>query len=77
MTRRASDGRRLGDNVVAIELRAVAGATIPLVDPSYTPDAAAAGSPDGTRDKTGTLKVFPYLGVPGGGYQTKPGKTAS
>ena len=69
------NGRRLGDNVVAIELRAVAGAKIPLVDPSYTPDAAAAALTDGTEDKTTHLKVFPYLGVPGGGYQTKPGKT--
>ena len=47
------------------------------MDPSYTPDAAAAALTDGTRDKTRHLKVFPYLGVPGGGYQTKPGKTAS
>ncbi|GAB3878604.1 DUF4331 domain-containing protein [Terrabacter terrigena] len=30
------NGRRLADNVVAIELRAVAGATIPLVDPAFT-----------------------------------------
>ena len=35
------NGRRVFDNVVAIELRAVAGATYPLVDNTYTPDAAA------------------------------------
>src|SRR6185437_267325 len=29
------NGRRVFDNIVAIELRAVAGLTIPLVDPSY------------------------------------------
>ena len=46
--RRFPNGRRLVDDVVAIELRAVAGATIPLVDPSFTPDAAAAVLVDGT-----------------------------
>ena len=34
------NGRRVFDDVVSIELKAVAGATIPLVDPSFTPDAA-------------------------------------
>jgi Domain of unknown function (DUF4331) len=32
------NGRRVKDDVVTIEVRAVAGATIPLVDPSFTPD---------------------------------------
>ena len=31
------------DDVATIELRAIAGATLPLVDPVYTPDAAAGG----------------------------------
>jgi hypothetical protein len=31
------NGRRVIDDVVTVELRAVAGATIPLVDPSFTP----------------------------------------
>ena len=35
------NGRRIDDDVVTIELRAIAGLTIPLVDPSYTPDGAA------------------------------------
>ena len=35
------NGRRVFDDVTTIELRAIAGATIPLVDPSYKPDAAA------------------------------------
>ena len=35
------NGRRVFDDVVAIDLRAFAGATIPLVDSSYTPDGAA------------------------------------
>ena len=35
------NGRRVFDDVVTIELRAVAGATYPLVDPTFTPDDAA------------------------------------
>ena len=42
------NGRRVGDDVVTIELRAIAGVTIPLVDPSFTPDGAAAVVQDGT-----------------------------
>jgi hypothetical protein len=62
---------------VAIELRAVAGATIGLVDPSYTADGAASALVDGTTDTNGgTTGTFPYLGNPGGGYQTQPGTTA-
>jgi hypothetical protein len=71
------NGRRIGDDVVAIELRAVAGATIGLVDPSYTADGAASALVDGTTDTNGgTTGTFPYLGNPGGGYQTQPGTTA-
>src|SRR5262249_37408833 len=32
------NGRRVFDDIFTIELRAIAGATIPLVDPSFTPD---------------------------------------
>ncbi len=68
------NGRRLVDDVVAIELRAVAGATIPLVDPSFTPDGAAAVLNDGTSNTNPPfLDEFPYLGTPAGGYQTTPG----
>ncbi|MBV9823913.1 MAG: DUF4331 domain-containing protein [Actinobacteria bacterium] len=68
------NGRRVSDDVVAIELRAVAGATIPLVDKSFTPDAAAVVLVDGTSNtNTPYLDAFPYLGTPGGGYQSKPG----
>ncbi len=67
------NGRRPNDDVVAIELRAIAGATIRLVDPSYTPDAAAGGLTDGTTNtNTPTSEYFPYLGTPAGGYQTMP-----
>ena len=63
--------------MVTIELRAVAGLTIPLVDPSFTPDgAASACSTDGTTNTNAAhLTGFPYLGLPGGGYQTMPGTT--
>jgi len=71
------NGRRIGDDVVAIELRAVAGLTIPLVDPSFTPDGAAGVLTDGTTDTNGgTTATFPYLGNPGGGFQTVPGTTS-
>jgi hypothetical protein len=71
------NGRRIGDDVVAIELRAVAGVTIPLVDPSYTPDGAAGLLTDGTSDTNGgTTATFPYLGDPLGGFQTQPGTSS-
>ncbi len=68
------NGRRVIDDVVTIELRAIAGATIPLVDRSYTPDAAAGALTDGTHNTNAPyLKHFPYLGTPAGGFQTTPG----
>ncbi|HEX4344136.1 MAG TPA: DUF4331 domain-containing protein [Solirubrobacteraceae bacterium] len=61
------NGRRVFDDVFTIELRAIAGVTIPLVDPSFTPDGAAAVVTDGlTFDNY--LPAFPYLGVPYAGY---------
>ena len=67
------NGRRVFDDVVSVELRAIAGATIPLVDTSFTPDDAASLLTDGL-DQTSTryLSQFPYLGTPQGGYQTAP-----
>ena len=65
------NGRRVFDDVVAIELRAVAGATYPLVDPSFTPDGAAAIVDDGVGpDDVGVpfLDTFPYLGTPFSGF---------
>ena len=70
------NGRRVDDDVVTIALRAVAGVTIPLVDSSYTPDGAAGLVTDGTSNTNAeTTQTFPYLGNPGGGYQTEPGTT--
>ncbi|HEX6520544.1 MAG TPA: DUF4331 domain-containing protein [Streptosporangiaceae bacterium] len=65
------NGRRVFDDVVSIELRALAGVTVPLVDKSFTPDAAAGQLTDGlTPADLGTpfLDVFPYLGVPYDGF---------
>jgi hypothetical protein len=66
------NGRRVSDNVVAIELRAIAGKLIPLVDPSYTPDAVVDSVTDGTSNTNPTLtSTFPYLGTPASGYSTE------
>jgi len=67
------NGRRVFDDVVTVELRAIAGVTYPLVNSSYKPDAAASLVTDGL-DQTSTryLAQFPYLGTPQGGYQTAP-----
>ena len=67
------NGRRVFDDTTSVELRAIAGATYPLVDKSYTPDAAASLLTDGlTEANTSYLDVFPYLGTPQSGYQTAP-----
>jgi hypothetical protein len=72
------NGRRVFDDIVAIELRAIAGATIPLVDPHYTADDAASALTDGTSNTNAPyLGHFPYLGTPAGGYQTTPGTPAT
>jgi len=64
------NGRRVFDDVVTIELRAIAGLTIPLVDKTYEPDGAASLVTDGlTPDlQTRYIDHFPYLGTPRSGY---------
>jgi hypothetical protein len=71
------NGRRVFDDVATIEVRAIAGATLPLVVPSFKPDAAAGavsmGLTSGPTDLTamGTehyLGEFPYLGAPISGF---------
>src|SRR4051794_20237905 len=65
------NGRGVFDDIVAIELKAVAGATTPLVAPSYPPDGAAALLRDGTAPGAGRYQdTFPYLGTPHDGYHT-------
>jgi hypothetical protein len=71
------NGRRVFDDTVTIELRAVAGVTIPLVDKTFTPDGAAAlvsdfRLPDQIAEivKDRYIREFPYLGVPLDGFGT-------
>jgi hypothetical protein len=78
------NGRRVTDDVVTIELRALAGVTYALVDSSFTPDAAAGAVTDGVAEPTtgppGSgaegaarfLPSFPYLGTPHDGFDTPP-----
>ena len=71
------NGRRVFDDVTTIELRALAGATLPLVDKSFTPDAAAGQitpgltSSDNDTTAKGTAEYlvgFPFLGTPHSGF---------
>jgi hypothetical protein len=65
------NGRRVFDDVFTIELRALAGVTIPLVDTSFTPDSGASVVTDGLDPSTINnpfLTSFPYLGVPYDGF---------
>jgi hypothetical protein len=73
------NGRRVFDDVTTIELQALAGLTIPLVDPSYTVDAVVKSVTDGlvssgtdvtAKGSVKYLSSFPYLGTPHGGYNT-------
>jgi hypothetical protein len=71
------NGRRVVDDVTTIELRAIAGLTIPLVDKTFTPDGAAALVTDGTTNTNSPyLNVFPYLGLPASGSKTLPGTSS-
>ncbi len=76
------NGRRPIDDVTTIELRAIAGLTIPLVDDTYTPDDAAGGIKDDSKhfensNNGAFLSSFPYLALPNGGYETKPGTSSA
>ena len=73
------NGRRVYDDVTTIELQAIAGLTIPLVDPSYTPDTVVKSVTDGlvssgtditAKGSVKYLTSFPYLGTPHNGFYT-------
>ncbi len=73
------NGRRVFDDVATIELRAIAGATIPLVDGAYTADGAAgavsfgltsSGTDNSAMGTENYLSAFPYLGTPYSGFAT-------
>jgi uncharacterized protein DUF4331 len=77
------NGRRVFDDVATIELRAIAGASIPLVDANFVPDGVIKAAPGagglqfglitGPNDVRANntenyLPAFPYLGTPHSGY---------
>ncbi len=65
------NGRRVFDDVVTIELRAIAGVTYPLVNPAYTADGAAGVVTEGLAPGAGRYQsTFPYLGSPHDGFST-------
>lgn len=74
------NGRRVIDDVVTIELRALAGVTYALVDKRYKPDPAAVAVTQGVATpRSGPpgsgsrfLSTFPYLGEPHDGFDTPP-----
>jgi len=69
------NGRRVFDDAVTIELRAIAGATYPLVvkPGTFTPDGAAALVTEGLDPNAVPNRYqssFPYLGLPHDGFST-------
>jgi hypothetical protein len=65
------NGRRVFDDVVTIELRAIAGLTYPLVAPGYSIDAVVGSVSDGLTPSSvpsGYPSQFPYVGSPYDGY---------
>ncbi|MBV9196409.1 MAG: DUF4331 domain-containing protein [Solirubrobacterales bacterium] len=71
------NGRRVSDDIVAIELRAIAGVTYALVDKTYTPDAAAGAIEQWQSSQHTTVpgpnryqSTFPYLAAPLDGFDT-------
>jgi len=65
------NGRRVFDDVVSIELRAIAGATYPLVEKAYKPDAAAGLLTQGLSPESARYQsTFPYLAPPLDGFDT-------
>ncbi len=70
------NGRRIADDVVDIEIKAIAGATLPLVDKSFTVDGAISlvsqgipGNPVQLPNTSSFLVSFPYLPHPVPGYE--------
>ena len=65
------NGRRVADDIVTIEVRAIAGLTYTLINSSYALDGAVSLLTDGTGPGPGRyLSSFPYVGTPHDGYDT-------
>ena len=65
------NGRRPIDDVVTVELRALAGLTYPLIDKNYKPDTVVNSVTDGLTGASVASPPtgqFPYLGTPYDGY---------
>ena len=72
------NGRRPTDDVVTISLKAVAGATIPLVDKTYKADAAVGLVTQGVASSSRAFQSsFPYLADPHAGSTNPPGTPAN
>ncbi len=72
------NGRRLGDDVVDISLRAVAGAAYPLFHPGFTPDSTGVKLGDGVDANDFSFRnSFPYLALPSRGFESVPHGTQS
>ncbi|MET3807503.1 hypothetical protein ABIB25_004529 [Nakamurella sp. UYEF19] len=69
------NGRRVFDDVTTIEIRALAGLTLPLTYPNYKKDDILGGDAlrDGTTNTNAALlPAFPYVAPPASGYLTTP-----
>jgi len=63
------NGRRVIDDTTTIELRAIAGLTVPLVNKGYKPDEAAEAVTDDTTPLSVRFQsTFPYIGIPHDGF---------
>jgi Domain of unknown function (DUF4331) len=63
------NGRRVTDDITNVSLRAVAGATYPLVEKSYKPDAAVSAITQGiTPLPFRSQSTFPYVATPHSGF---------
>jgi len=64
------NGRRITDDITNITLKAVAGATVPLVNKSFVPDEAVGDVEQGiTPLSTRTQAAFPYATTPHSGFE--------
>ncbi|HEX8599648.1 MAG TPA: DUF4331 domain-containing protein [Chloroflexia bacterium] len=67
------NGRRLGDDVTDISLKAVAGAAYPLFHPDFTPDPLAAQLGDGVDANDVSFRTsFPYVALAHSGTASVP-----
>jgi len=67
------NGRRLGDDVTDISLKAVAGAAYPLFHPGFTVDPTGAKLGDGVpANDVAFRSSFPYLALPHQGFTSVP-----